>query len=379
MCSSDRVRIFLCGDVMTGRGIDQRLPHPSDPQIYEPWVASAEDYVRLAEQRNGPIPRPLAFDAIWGAALGEWARRRPDLRIVNLETSVTTSDDYAPKGINYRMNPANAACLTAAGLDGCVLANNHVLDWGQAGLLETLDVVGGLGVRTIGAGRTLAEAAAPAVFPVSDSARVLVAAFCASSSGVPDAWAAAPDRPGVHLIEPSPAVADQLAARLAGHRRPGDILVVSIHWGPNWGYAVPRAHRRFAHAMIDRAGAAIVHGHSSHHPMAIEAHDGGLVFYGCGDFLSDYEGISGHEAFRPDLALMYFADVDAASGAVIALEMAPLQMRRFQLAPPDPADVAWLRDRLNRECAQFGATVRRSGGGLTLSWPRTVQAALPPR
>lgn len=374
MCGSGRVRIFLCGDVMTGRGVDQVLPHPSDPQIYEPWVPSALDYVRLAERRNGPIPRPVGCDYIWGAALDEWARRRPDVRIANLETSVTTSADYAPKGINYRMSPANAPCLAASGVQCCNLANNHVLDWGEAGLLETLDVVSGLGVRTIGAGRTAQAAAAPAVLPLADGGRVLVVGCCTTSSGAPAAWAASADRPGVHLIEPSQAVVDRFAADFARLRRRGDIVVVSIHWGPNWGYAVPRAHRRFAQALIDRAGVSIVHGHSSHHPMAVELHNDGLILYGCGDFVNDYEGIEGHEAFRPDLVLMYFVDVDRPSGAVKALEMTPLQMRRLQLTRPADADVAWLRERLNRECAPFGATVRRVGGGLTLSWPRVAQA-----
>jgi len=194
-----------------------------------------------------------------------------------------------------------------------------------------------------------------------------------TSSGAPSGWAARADRPGVNLIEPVPAVVERLAAQLASERRVGDLVAASIHWGPNWGYETPRAHRRFAQALIDRAGVSIVHGHSSHHPMAIEIHNGGLILYGCGDFLNDYEGIEGQDAYRPELVLMYFVDVDRASGAVEAVEMAPLRTRRFQLTRAAEAEVAWLRDRLNRECAPFGATVRRSGDGLTLSWPRLAQ------
>ena len=110
-------------------------------------------YVALAEQANGPIPRRVDPAYIWGDALAELEREAPRARIVNLETAVTTSSERAPKGINYRMNPANAACLAAARLDCCVLANNHVLDWGPAGLLETLDTLHALGSRTAGAGR----------------------------------------------------------------------------------------------------------------------------------------------------------------------------------------------------------------------------------
>ena len=95
------ITLFLCGDVMTGRGIDQVLPHPSDPQIHEPFVKDARDYVQIAERANGPIPRPVDFAYIWGDALEEWDRMQPDLRILNLETAITTSNEFWPgKGIN---------------------------------------------------------------------------------------------------------------------------------------------------------------------------------------------------------------------------------------------------------------------------------------
>jgi len=76
----DVVRLFLCGDVMTGRGLDQVLPHPCDPMLHEGYVQSALDYVRLAETRSEPIPRPVDPAYIWGVALDEWRRRAPDAR-----------------------------------------------------------------------------------------------------------------------------------------------------------------------------------------------------------------------------------------------------------------------------------------------------------
>ena len=112
------ITLFLCGDVMTGRGVDQVLPHPGDPRIHEPHARSAGMYVELAERAHGPIPRPVDFAYIWGDALEELARVRPGARIVNLETSITRSDDYwRGKGINYRMHPDNVPCLTAAHID----------------------------------------------------------------------------------------------------------------------------------------------------------------------------------------------------------------------------------------------------------------------
>ena len=100
---SDTITIFLCGDVMTGRGIDQVLPYPSDPLIHEPYMKSARGYVDLAEKENGPIRKPVNFSYIWGDALDELKRVAPDLKIINLETGITKSNDYwLDKSIHYR-------------------------------------------------------------------------------------------------------------------------------------------------------------------------------------------------------------------------------------------------------------------------------------
>src|SRR5213593_2572493 len=96
------MRLFLCGDVMTGRGIDQALPHPSSPVLYEPYVRDARDYVDLAEKAHCPIARPVTFEYIWGEALGELERAGVDAQIINLETAITAADTKWPdKGIHY--------------------------------------------------------------------------------------------------------------------------------------------------------------------------------------------------------------------------------------------------------------------------------------
>lgn len=291
------VTIFLCGDVMTGRGVDQILPHPSDPRLHEAYVRDARQYVRLAEAANGPVPRPVSFSYIWGDALEELEHVAPRARVVNLETSVTRSDHHWPgKGIHYRMHPDNARGLAAAGIDVCALANNHVLDFGEAGLLETMDTLAGIGVRSAGAGRTLDEAREPARVGIPGEGRLLIFAFGHASSGIPPAWAATDTRPGLDVLpDLSQATARHILQRVQAV------------------YEVPPAHRRFAQALLD-GGVDIVHGHSSHHVRPIELHRGKLILYGCGDFLNDYEGITGHESFRDDLALMYFPTVDTTSG-----------------------------------------------------------------
>jgi poly-gamma-glutamate synthesis protein (capsule biosynthesis protein) len=364
---------------MTGRGVDQILPSSCPPPLYEPWVKSADQYVALAEEANGPIPAPVDYAYVWGEARAVLDRERPDARIINLETSVTTSEEAYPKGINYRMHPGNVPVLTAAGIDCCVLANNHVLDWGSAGLIETLETLGRAGIRVAGAGRDLEAAEAPAVLEGGGGGgRVLVFAFGSGDSGIPDDWAAGAGASGVHLVPDfSGKTVDHIARLVSTAKRPGDVAVASIHWGSNWGFDIPRAHRRFAHALVERASIDLVHGHSSHHVKAIEIHRGRPILYGCGDFIDDYEGIPGYDQFRDDLVLMYFVTLDRSTGRLLGLRMTPLQIRNFRLQHPSAADRTWLRDTLDRECRRFGHEVAFSDDGLVLQWEAVEKTKVP--
>src|SRR6266536_723360 len=173
---------------MTGRGIDQVLPHPLNPRLYEPYLSDARAYVDLAENANGPVPRPVDFDYIWGEAL----------------------------------------------------PNNHVLDWGYEGLSETLRTLNAAGVKHAGAGNAAEDAAAPAVLNVPGKCRVLLFSFGSTTSGIPRQWRATSGFPGVHLLDDlSEATASQIAKGMRQFQRPGDLLIASIHWGGNWGYDIP--------------------------------------------------------------------------------------------------------------------------------------------
>jgi len=361
---AERLTVFLCGDVMTGRGIDQALPHPSHPLIHEPSVRDAGQYVRLAEAANGPVPRPVGFSYIWGAALDELARVAPDARVINLETSITRSDEYWPeKEIHYRMHPDNVQCLTAAQIDVCVLANNHVLDFGHLGLRETLDTLSQARLGTAGAGDTLAQARAPAVVEISGKGRLVVFGFGDESSGIPSSWAAADDRPGIDVLpDLSEATATGIVERIQAVKRARDVVVASIHWGSNWGYEVAGGQQRFARRLLD-GGVDIVHGHSSHHVRPIEIYRGKLILYGCGDFLNDYEGIAGYEEFRDDLTLMYFATLHPETGRLVSLRMTPMQIRNLRANRATPEEAEWLGHTLARVSRAFGARVELTADG----------------
>jgi poly-gamma-glutamate synthesis protein (capsule biosynthesis protein) len=277
---------------------------------------------------------------------------------VNLETSISRSDDFAPgKGVHYRMNPANVGCLAAIRPDVCAVANNHTLDFGPRGLTETLDTLAGAGLRAAGAGRDATQARRPAVVSVGDHRRVLVFSIGVSSSGIPASWAATTDRPGVDVMpDLSPIRVAEITQRVRQVKRSGDIVVASIHWGTNWGYEVDGDQIRFAHGLID-GGVDIVHGHSSHHPRPVETHHGKLILYGCGDLIDDYEGIGGHEQYRADLRLLYLASVAPDTGRLVTLRMVPVQVHQMRLRPASVADAEWVRSTLNRISRGFGIRV----------------------
>jgi poly-gamma-glutamate capsule biosynthesis protein CapA/YwtB (metallophosphatase superfamily) len=364
------VTLFVCGDVMLGRGVDQVLPHPGDPQLRERSADDARAYVRLAERAHGPIPVSADFSWPWGDALAVLDHVAPDVRVINLETSVTRSASFAPgKPVHYRMSPDNVPAVSVARPDACVLANNHVLDFGHTGLLETLDVLASAGLAGIGAGRDITQARLPAVVPMPGGGRAVIVACGAASSGIPSRWAATATRPGVDFLPSlSDAAAGSLITRVQAARQRGDVVVVSLHWGPNWGHAVDDDQVRFARRLID-GGADLIYGHSSHHPRPVEVYRGRLVLYGCGDAINDYEGISGHEQFRSDLRLLYFASLEADTGALAALRMVPMQARKMRLRHASTADTQWMQAMLERISRPFGSRISHQPDGALILQP----------
>ncbi len=348
---------------MLGRGVDQILPRPGDPELREPYVGDARSYVVLAEETNGEIPSPVDHRWPWGEALRVLEDAAPDAWVVNLETGVTRSDDFAPgKAVHYRMNPENLASLSVARPDVCALANNHVLDFGRRGLEETLDTLAEAGLRAAGAGRDEEEAWRPAIVDVPGGGRVLVFSYGLPSSGIPSGWAATGDRPGVAYVpKPSPGRAAAIGERVRRAKLPGDVVIASVHWGSNWGYEVSRDEARFARILID-SGVDVVHGHSSHHPRPAELYRNGLVLYGCGDLIDDYEGIRGYEKYRDELRLLYLVEIRP--GEPPRLRMVPLRARRMRLERAGPRDAEWLAAVLDRTGRRVGSRVALDADGM---------------
>lgn len=365
----ETLKLFLAGDVMTGRGVDQALPYSVNPKIYESYVKNARDYLLLAERASGDIETPMSFKYIWGDALQIWKQEDPAFKLINLETSITDHNEPWPgKGIHYRMHPENVEVLTVAGIDHVSLANNHTLDWQRPGLLETMKTLNNAGIKYSGAGEDAEEAAEPAVLQM-EKGRVLVYSYGSPSSGVPYAWAAEKELSGVNFLPGFSAERLQkIRQRILSEKKPGDLVIFSVHWGANWGYNIAEDQQNFAHQLIDEAGVDAIFGHSSHHPLGIEVYKNKLVIYGAGDFFNDYEGIQGHEEYRGELTLMYFPEFDLNSGELVALKMFPMEIEKLRLNKATADDTEWLQSVLSREGQQFGTGVKIDKGMMWLEW-----------
>jgi poly-gamma-glutamate synthesis protein (capsule biosynthesis protein) len=413
---SSIVKIFLCGDVMTGRGIDQILPYPSDPELKEPFVKDARDYIRFAEEVNGKIKYPVSFDYIWGDALKELEKEKVDVRIINLETTITTSNNFLPKGINYRMNPKNIDVLKVFKVDVACLANNHILDFGEEVLLETIETLKKNGILTVGAGKNIKEAKKPAVIKIdpfrkvrieSEKVSVIIFNYADVSSGVPIWWKAEKNKAGVNLWDAGYAdltqtrqtinmdadytdltqnmqnkiskwsafhsasyasssaesafYSDQsplnkISAESAYSSVKSAFKIFSIHWGPNWGYEISEEERNFAYRLIDEVNVDIVFGHSSHHFKGIETYKGKLIIYGAGDFINDYEGIGGYEEFRGDLVLGYVVEIKNLK--INKLILLPFRIKKFRLNYCTDEEIDWIFNVLKRESKIDGSIIK---------------------
>jgi poly-gamma-glutamate synthesis protein (capsule biosynthesis protein) len=166
--------------------------------------------------------------------------------------------------------------------------------------------------------------------------------------------------PGIHLVtvgDMEPVRAAVAAARAAG----ADLVVFSIHWGPNMRQAPTEAFRRFARAVMD-AGADIFHGHSAHVFQGIEIYRGKPILYDTGDLLDDYRV---DERVRNDQQLLFLLTV--VGKRVTRIELVPLKIRHKQVNLATGADLVTIRTRMRHLCAEMGTRAEAVGTRLIVA------------
>lgn len=360
--SPNTVNLFLAGDVMTGRGVDQILPSSVDPELHEPFIQNARRYVTIAEKKHGPINAPVQYEYMWKGPSKVLNRMNPEFTMVNLETAITKNDDHLPnKRVHYRMHPDNVKTLSKLNIDICSLANNHTMDWKEEGLVETLETLREANIAYTGAGESLAEAKNPAIHNTL-AGSILVFGYGTQSSGIKRSWKATKDKPGLNTIDRLDDVAvERIKKQVDSFKQRGDLVILSIHWGENWGYEVPHKQRQFAHDIIDKTGVDMIHGHSTNHPKGLEVYKKKLILYSAGDFINDFEGIEGYDKYPTDISLMYFPEIDLMTGELISLNIYPMELKRFQLRRARKEDVQRIYGILAQESAKFQTKIELNG------------------
>ena len=326
------ITLALMGDVMLGRRVAEALNYHMGPE--EPW--------------GGVM-------ALLDAA---------DLRIINLECAITDNEQpwtRTAKVFHFRTPPSAIETLRTARIDACSLANNHILDFEEQGLLDTMNHLDAAGIRHAGAGRNEEEAVDPAILivPADHTQRVALLAFTDNEPS----FAAGPDRPGTNYLPVSlrPEVLRRVERAVSAVREAGvDTVLFSNHWGPNMVQRPKEIFRRFARAVID-LGIDIYYGHSAHVFQGVEIYHGKPILYDTGDFIDDY---AVNRELRNDWSFLF--RVSVAEGRFERLDLIPVKLSyaRVDLATGGEREI--ILDRMERLSAEMGTVFARREDALVL-------------
>jgi poly-gamma-glutamate capsule biosynthesis protein CapA/YwtB (metallophosphatase superfamily) len=296
---------------------------------------------------------------VWGATLERLERL--DGLVANLECCISDRGQRWPgKTYYFRADPDFAVpALRAAGVSVASLANNHTLDFGTTALADTRSHLADAGVVAVGAGRDRPAAVEPAV----GAAGGLTVATVAFTDQWP-AYAASEASAGTAHAPLDPAVPStrRLVGEALDRARGGnpDLVVASLHWGPNWETEPDATQEAFARWLIDR-GADVVHGHSAHVLQGVEVYRGRPILYDCGDFVDDYVHKEGLQNKHSALFELVVRD-----GRLDRLRLVPVEIEREAVHPAGAEAAAWLRETMDERSSAFGTTVERAGEGLSV-------------
>ncbi|RQG96679.1 CapA family protein [Natrarchaeobius chitinivorans] len=324
-------RIGFTGDVMLGRLVDER------------------------HRRRSP-------EAVWGTMLDRL--RACDGLFVNLECCLSSRGEpwrrtYRP--FHFRANPKWAIpALESAGVDACALANNHVFDFETVGLTDTLDELDAAEIARSGAGRTLEEALEPAHVTVGDR----TIGFVSLTDNVPE-YAADESSPGTAYVDID--VEDARTRTTVretldrARSKSPDLLIVSLHWGPNMVERPPESFGRFGRWLVDQ-GVDVVYGHSAHVFHGIEVYEGRPILYDTGDFVDDY---AVDDDLRNDRSFLFELSVGD-GGRPSELRLQPVEIFDVAVHEASTDAAAWCRARMRARSEEFGTSFERDGEALVL-------------
>ncbi len=316
-----KITLGLAGDVMIGRLVDDRLCTTSP-------------------------------ETIWGDMLS--LLRSSDFNLINLEAALTKSEEEVFKAFNFKSHPDHVKSLLEANITAVHLANNHVLDFAEKGLAETIETLDHVGIAHVGAGRTEEEAKKPYITTVK-GIKLGVLGYTDNEPG----WVARRDCPGTQYLE----IGEDESWReeIEALRPQVDYLIVSLHWGPNMRERPTRRFRKFAHDLVD-AGVDLIHGHSSHVFQGIEVYNDKLILYDTGDFVDDY---AVDPYLRNDRTFFYQIEID--EEGFQKLRCLPAHIENCQVNRADGNEGAKILKRLRQLSKELGTELHEEEGSLVLT------------
>ncbi len=315
---NDKLTIGLAGDVMIGRSLD--------------GIISQEGYT---------YP--------WGDVLP--LLKSTDINIINLETTLTHSNRVVEKVFNFKAMPDKVNTLTEANVTVANLANNHIVDFSEEGLAETINTLDAAGIRHVGAGMNIEEAVMPEII-FKKNIHVGVLGFTDNEPS----WKASEEKSGTNYISISKTKDREYAlTAIEKLKKNLDILIVTIHWGYNMQQKPSSAFIDFAHQMIMH-GADIIHGHSAHIFQAIEVYERKLIVYDTGDFVDDYVV---HEDLRNDLSFFFL--IKASKTAIEQLHLIPVMINNYQVNLAKDENYKWCIKRMQQLSKKFATEIKDDG------------------
>lgn len=279
------IQIGLMGDVMIGRLVNKHMHN-------------------------------LPSSYIWGDLLS--LLHNNDLNIINLEAALTHSPHIVPKVFNFKADPKRVKALVGANIHVANLANNHVLDFSEEGLLETLATLDQAGIKYTGAGKNIIEASMPAIMDIKG----IKIGVLGCTDNEPN-WLATQNKPGIKFLEVGNIQA--IKTDIQKLRQQVDLLILSIHWGPNMVEKPTKKFVQFAHDLID-CGVDLIHGHSAHIFQGVEIYKGKLILYDTGDFIDDYYV---DPVLRNDRSFLFL--VQCSKERIIDLRLIPVFIGNYQV------------------------------------------------
>ena len=201
--------------------------------------------------------------------------KKGDITLVNLEAPLTSrGKEFTGKKYRFRVKPTAVVALKKAGITTVTLANNHSMDYGAVGLLDTLQQLDKAGIGHVGGGENLAAARKAVVYDI----RGTKVALLGYSLTLPQEFWAGEKRAGT-----APLMEKMVKDDIAAARKQATIVIVTAHWGEEGKIRMREYQPRLARMMID-AGADAVIGHHPHILQGIEKYKRGIIFYSLGNF-----------------------------------------------------------------------------------------------